>query len=161
MRNQDVRLKSEFLISLESEIRGAKARKRDRCAFMNRSTGAETAFGDTTNIGVVTACRGDKLDDVNAREGDCFCSGNSCSGGPRTGTDTGTGRRRTSRLPGWGIRPSKSSQLAERILWLTFLTKNPATPTDLKDLARYHPGYVLVTHSHGDHLGDAIELAKI
>ena len=42
-----------------------------------------------------------------------------------------------------------------------FLTKNPATPTDLKDLARYHPGYVLVTHSHGDHLGDAIELAKI
>ena len=83
-------LSPEFLISLESEIRGAKARKRDRCAFINRSTGAETAFGDTTNIGVVTACRGDKLDDVNAREGDCFCSGNSCPGGPRTGTDTGT-----------------------------------------------------------------------
>ena len=42
-----------------------------------------------------------------------------------------------------------------------FLTKNPATPTQLKDLAHYHPGYVLVTHSHGDHLGDAIELAKM
>src|SRR4029077_4877839 len=42
-----------------------------------------------------------------------------------------------------------------------FLTKNPATPNELKDLAHYHPGYVLVTHSHGDHLGDAIELAKI
>jgi L-ascorbate metabolism protein UlaG (beta-lactamase superfamily) len=42
-----------------------------------------------------------------------------------------------------------------------FLTKNPATPTEFKDLARYHPKYVLVTHSHGDHLGDAIELAKM
>jgi L-ascorbate metabolism protein UlaG (beta-lactamase superfamily) len=42
-----------------------------------------------------------------------------------------------------------------------FLTKNPATPTELKDLAHYHPGYVLVTHSHGDHLGDAIDLAKM
>jgi L-ascorbate metabolism protein UlaG (beta-lactamase superfamily) len=41
-----------------------------------------------------------------------------------------------------------------------FLTKNPATPTELKDLAHYHPGYVLVTHSHGDHLGDAIELRR-
>jgi L-ascorbate metabolism protein UlaG (beta-lactamase superfamily) len=42
-----------------------------------------------------------------------------------------------------------------------FLTKNPATPAELKDLAHYHPGYVLVTHSHGDHLGDAIDLAKM
>src|SRR5882672_3308063 len=42
-----------------------------------------------------------------------------------------------------------------------FLTKNPATPPEFKDLARYHPGYILFTHSHGDHLGDAIELAKM
>src|SRR5204862_4846598 len=42
-----------------------------------------------------------------------------------------------------------------------FLSKNPATPTEVKDLARYDPAFVLVTHSHGDHLGDAIELAKI
>jgi L-ascorbate metabolism protein UlaG (beta-lactamase superfamily) len=42
-----------------------------------------------------------------------------------------------------------------------FLTKNPATLPELKDLAHYHPGYVLVTHSHGDHLGDAIELTKM
>jgi len=42
-----------------------------------------------------------------------------------------------------------------------FLTKNPATPADLKDLSRYHPNFILVTHSHGDHLGDAIELAKM
>ena len=41
-----------------------------------------------------------------------------------------------------------------------FLVKNPATPPEFKDLSRYHPGYILVTHSHGDHLGDAIELAK-
>jgi L-ascorbate metabolism protein UlaG (beta-lactamase superfamily) len=42
-----------------------------------------------------------------------------------------------------------------------FLTKNPATPTENKDLARYHPSHILVTHSHGDHLGDAVELAKL
>lgn len=42
-----------------------------------------------------------------------------------------------------------------------FLTKNPATPAERKDLDRYHPSYILVTHSHGDHLGDAVELAKL
>jgi L-ascorbate metabolism protein UlaG (beta-lactamase superfamily) len=42
-----------------------------------------------------------------------------------------------------------------------FLTKNPATPVELKDLSRYHPNFILVTHSHGDHLGDAVELAKM
>jgi glyoxylase-like metal-dependent hydrolase (beta-lactamase superfamily II) len=42
-----------------------------------------------------------------------------------------------------------------------FLTKNPATPAANKDLARYHPSYILITHSHGDHLGDAVELAKL
>ena len=42
-----------------------------------------------------------------------------------------------------------------------FLTKNPATPAEFKDLARYHPSHILVTHSHGDHLGDAVELAKL
>ena len=42
-----------------------------------------------------------------------------------------------------------------------FLTKNPATPAEKNDLSRYHPNYILVTHSHGDHLGDAVELAKL
>src|SRR6516164_2478600 len=42
-----------------------------------------------------------------------------------------------------------------------FLTKNPATPAENKDLSRYHPSYILVTHSHGDHLGDAVALAKL
>ena len=41
-----------------------------------------------------------------------------------------------------------------------FLTGNPATPAALKDLSAYKPNFILVTHSHGDHLGDAIELAK-
>jgi L-ascorbate metabolism protein UlaG (beta-lactamase superfamily) len=41
-----------------------------------------------------------------------------------------------------------------------FLTENPATPAALKDLSHYHPDFILVTHSHGDHLGDAIALAK-
>jgi L-ascorbate metabolism protein UlaG (beta-lactamase superfamily) len=42
-----------------------------------------------------------------------------------------------------------------------FLIKNPATPAERKDLTRYHPSHILVTHSHGDHLGDAVELAKL
>ena len=41
-----------------------------------------------------------------------------------------------------------------------FLKENPATPAEFKDLSRYKPDYILVTHSHGDHLGDAIEIAK-
>lgn len=41
-----------------------------------------------------------------------------------------------------------------------FLAKNPATPAERKDLARYHPSHILVMHSHGDHFGDAVELAK-
>ena len=47
-----------------------------------------------------------------------------------------------------------------RILIDPFLKENPATPAGFKDLSRYKPNYILVTHSHGDHLGDAIEIAK-
>jgi L-ascorbate metabolism protein UlaG (beta-lactamase superfamily) len=42
-----------------------------------------------------------------------------------------------------------------------FLAKNPATPAEYKDLTRYHPSHILVKHSHGDHLGDAVDLAKL
>ncbi len=47
-----------------------------------------------------------------------------------------------------------------RILIDPFLKENPATPAEFKDLSRYKPNFILVTHSHGDHLGDAIEIAK-
>ena len=47
-----------------------------------------------------------------------------------------------------------------RILIDPFLKSNPATPAEFKDLSRYRPNYILVTHSHGDHMGDAIEIAK-
>lgn len=47
-----------------------------------------------------------------------------------------------------------------KILIDPFLKENPATPAEFKDLSRYKPNYILVTHSHGDHLGDAIEIAK-
>jgi L-ascorbate metabolism protein UlaG (beta-lactamase superfamily) len=47
-----------------------------------------------------------------------------------------------------------------RILIDPFLKENPATPAEFKDLTRYKPNYILVTHSHGDHMGDAIEIAK-
>jgi L-ascorbate metabolism protein UlaG (beta-lactamase superfamily) len=47
-----------------------------------------------------------------------------------------------------------------RILIDPFLKENPATPVEFKDLSRYKPNFILVTHSHGDHMGDAIEIAK-
>jgi len=47
-----------------------------------------------------------------------------------------------------------------KILIDPFLKENPATPAEFKDLSRYKPNFILVTHSHGDHLGDAIEIAK-
>jgi len=47
-----------------------------------------------------------------------------------------------------------------RILIDPFLKENPATPLEFKELSRYKPNFILVTHSHGDHMGDAIEIAK-
>lgn len=41
-----------------------------------------------------------------------------------------------------------------------FLTQNPATPAEWKNLGAYDPDFILVTHSHGDHLGDALALSK-
>src|SRR5690349_3730695 len=42
-----------------------------------------------------------------------------------------------------------------------WLTKNPKTPAQYKNLdALGHVDLLLVTHAHGDHLGDAVELAK-
>jgi len=41
-----------------------------------------------------------------------------------------------------------------------FLKQNPATPAEYKDLARYKPAAILVSHSHSDHSADAGEIAK-
>lgn len=50
-----------------------------------------------------------------------------------------------------------------RLLIDPFITGNPATPAELKDLSRYtgadKPAAILVSHSHGDHSGDAKEIA--
>jgi L-ascorbate metabolism protein UlaG (beta-lactamase superfamily) len=43
-----------------------------------------------------------------------------------------------------------------------FITKNPKTPDALKDLAKLgRVDLILVTHGHGDHVGDTAELAKL
>ena len=52
------------------------------------------------------------------------------------------------------------SSSGTRMLIDPFLKENPATPAEFKDLSRYKPDFILVTHSHGDHMGDAIEIAK-
>ena len=41
-----------------------------------------------------------------------------------------------------------------------FLTQDPATPAEFKDLSRYKPDAILVTHSHSDHDGDVAAIAK-
>jgi L-ascorbate metabolism protein UlaG (beta-lactamase superfamily) len=50
-----------------------------------------------------------------------------------------------------------------RLLIDPFITGNPATPPELKDLSRYNgadkPAAILLSHSHGDHSGDAKEIA--
>ena len=46
-----------------------------------------------------------------------------------------------------------------QILIDPFIKGNPSTPDSLQDLSRYHPNYILVTHSHGDHSKDAKEIA--
>ncbi len=43
-----------------------------------------------------------------------------------------------------------------QILIDPFFTDNPATKTRADDLS---PDYILITHGHGDHVGDAVELA--
>ena len=41
-----------------------------------------------------------------------------------------------------------------------FISGNPATPDSLKNLARYRPAAILVTHSHDDHALDAKAIAQ-
>jgi L-ascorbate metabolism protein UlaG (beta-lactamase superfamily) len=47
-----------------------------------------------------------------------------------------------------------------RILIDPFISGNPATPDSLKNLARYKPAAVLVTHSHDDHALDAKKITE-
>jgi len=43
-----------------------------------------------------------------------------------------------------------------------FITRNPKTPDDMKDLAAIGPvDLILVTHGHGDHVGDTFRLAEM
>jgi len=44
-----------------------------------------------------------------------------------------------------------------RILIDPFLSRNPLAPIKSADIT---PNYILLTHAHGDHLGDTIEIAK-
>ena len=41
-----------------------------------------------------------------------------------------------------------------------WLKQNPQTPAVFKDLSRYHPAAILVSHSHFDHSQDAMEIAQ-
>jgi L-ascorbate metabolism protein UlaG (beta-lactamase superfamily) len=47
-----------------------------------------------------------------------------------------------------------------RLLIDPFIAGNPATPKKRKKLGQYKPDAILVTHSHGDHFGDTVAIAK-
>lgn len=43
-----------------------------------------------------------------------------------------------------------------------FITRNPKTPEELKDLSKLGPvDLILVTHGHGDHIGDTAKIAEM
>ncbi len=41
-----------------------------------------------------------------------------------------------------------------------FIKNDPKTPAKFKDLSQYKPATILLTHAHGDHVGDAVAIAK-
>lgn len=45
----------------------------------------------------------------------------------------------------------------KRLLIDPFFTGNPKAPAEAKD---YDPDYILVSHGHGDHLGDTVSIAR-
>ncbi len=47
-----------------------------------------------------------------------------------------------------------------KVLIDPFLQGNPTTPKEKQDIAQYKPDVILVTHSHGDHLGQTEAIAK-
>ena len=47
-----------------------------------------------------------------------------------------------------------------KILIDPFIMGNPATPDSLKNIGRYKPAAILVTHSHSDHAADAKAIAQ-
>src|SRR6266513_4913599 len=64
---------------------------RTLCKFGSCKRGMIEPRLEAITIRVVTIGRGDKLDDVNGREENCFRSFNSCPGGHRTDADAGAG----------------------------------------------------------------------
>ncbi|MDX1431631.1 MAG: metal-dependent hydrolase [Gammaproteobacteria bacterium] len=55
-----------------------------------------------------------------------------------------------------------TSESGKVILIDPFISKNPKTPEELKDLSKIgNVDLILVTHGHGDHVGDTVELAKM
>ena len=54
-----------------------------------------------------------------------------------------------------------TSPAGKVILIDPFITKNPKTPDELKDLSKIGKvDLILVTHGHGDHVGDSVALAE-
>jgi L-ascorbate metabolism protein UlaG (beta-lactamase superfamily) len=66
------------------------------------------------------------------------------------------------KLQWFGQSATKITTVAGKVIVIDpWLTKNPKTPQEYKNLdAIGKMDIILVTHAHGDHLGDGPELAK-
>ena len=54
-----------------------------------------------------------------------------------------------------------TSPAGTKLLIDPFISKNPKTPAPYKNLKRYKPAAILLSHSHADHVGDAVAIAKM
>ncbi len=74
-----------------------------------------------------------------------------------------SGAARAAELQWFGQAAFKITTPGGKVILIDpFITKNPKTPADLKDLAKLGPvDLILVTHGHGDHVGDTAKIAEM
>ena len=74
-----------------------------------------------------------------------------------------TGAAHAAKIQWFGQAAFKITSPGGKVILIDpFITKNPKTPADLKDLAKLGPvDLILVTHGHGDHVGDTAAIAEM
>ncbi|MEZ4576602.1 MAG: metal-dependent hydrolase [Desulfobacterales bacterium] len=61
------------------------------------------------------------------------------------------------KLPGLAMPVCRLKPMEPPFWWTQFITGNPLAPIAANDL---DPDYIFVSHGHGDHVGDTVDIAK-